>query len=328
VQVFQATHVYFDPMDNQRIVYADLDLPTGQWKTVSLQVHLGCPSGGCDRYDRWGYIGVANGAGMNETDTEIARFATPFGGTVDWTTDVTALSPLLTGHKRLMVQIDTWVGPNRPPGAGWVVDAKLTFTPGTPDRVPIQVIPLWDVTKFDVGDPAQPPAIPARMVAIPAEADAVEIRSFITGHGQGNLQNCGEFCPKMHTYTVGGMNFQKRIWRDDCASFCTLATTPAGQQYCRESPTGQVASVRAPRANWCPGALVNVWSFDVTAAAKPGTMVNVAYAPEPYENTCRPGAPVCQGCAFNTPCAYDDGLHTAPNYLQSAVLVVYKRPAP
>jgi hypothetical protein len=187
---------------------------------------------------------------------------------------------------------------------------------------------VWDVATFDYGDPAKPVSIPDRMVPIPADIDAVEVRSFITGHGQGNLQNCGEFCPKMHTYTVGGMSFQKRIWRDDCASFCTLTTAPGtGHQFCKESPTGAVGSVRAPRANWCPGALVNAWSFDVTAAAKPGATATISYAPEPYENSCRPGVAVCQGCVFNTPCDYDNGLHTSPKVLHSALLILYKRSA-
>src|SRR5204863_8394896 len=138
-------------------------------------IHLGCPPGGCDHYDRWGYIGVANGQGMDETITEVARFATPFGGSADWTTDVTPLSPLLSGHKKLVIQIDTWVGPNRPPGAGWQVDATLTFTPGKPARVPVQVIPLWDVALLDYGDPAKPLAIPPRMVQSPADVDGVEL---------------------------------------------------------------------------------------------------------------------------------------------------------
>jgi hypothetical protein len=324
VQAFRATQVYYDPMDNRRKVYAEVDLPTGQWKTVSLQLHLGCPTGGCDRFDRWGFMGVASGEGMAESITEIARFATPFGGAVDWTTDVTGLSPILAAHRRLVVQIDTWVGPTRPPGAGWLVDATLTFTPGIPERRPIQVIPLWPVGTLDVGDPANPPTIPARMVQIPAEAESVELRSFVTGHGQGNFQNCAEFCPKMHTYTVGGMTFGRLAWRDDCASFCTLTRPPGSTvQFCQESPTGVVGSVRASRANWCPGALVVPWSFDVSAAARPGLSVNVSYAPELYENTCRPTAPICQGCAFGTPCAYDGSLHTSPLYLHSALLIVY-----
>jgi hypothetical protein len=138
----------------------------------------------------------------------------------------------------------------------------------------------------------------------------VEIRSIITGHGQGNLQNCAEFCPKMHSFRVGGMEFASRIWRDDCA---TTAVRP--------QPRG--ASPFAPRAGWCPGAAVRPWSVDVTSAVKQGASTTVEYAHEPYENSCRPDAPVCRGCVFNTPCAYDSGLHTPPNYLHSALLIIY-----
>ena len=324
LQPFRAAHVYYDPMDNRRQVYADVDFPAGQWKSVSLQIRLDCPPGGCDRFDRWGYVGVVNGPGPPESITEIARFATPFGGTADWAVDVTPLLPLLGGRKKLVVHIDTWVGPSRPPGAGWLVDVSFTFTPGIPQRTPLQVIPLWDVATFDYGDPAKPVSLGARAVQIPAGASFVELRSLITGHGQGNLQNCAEFCPKVHTYTVGAGLVQRRLWREDCASFCTVVRDPAtGSMSCRENPTGAVESVRASRANWCPGATVDPWSIDVTAAARAGTTTTISYSPQQYENTCRPGVPFCQGCALNTRCEYDDGLHTSPKYLHSAVLIVY-----
>jgi hypothetical protein len=330
VEPFKATHVYYVGGDNRRKVYAEVDFPAGQWKSVSLHLHLGCPPGRCDRWDRWGYIGIANGEGMAESITEIARFGTPFGGTADWTVDVSPLLPLLSGHKKVAVQIDTWVGPGNPEGDGWLVDASFTFAPGVSERVPVQVIPLWDVALSEVGDPAKPLSLPARMVQIPPDADAVELRSFITGHGQGNLQNCAEFCPKTHTYLIGETSVQRRLWREDCASFCTLTTDPgSGRQFCKESPTGAIGSVRASRANWCPGALVTPWSVDVTAAAKAtGTSTTISYAPEAYENSCRPGVQTCQGCAFNTGCDYNNSSHTAPKYLQSALLIIYKRAAP
>src|SRR5204862_4144521 len=117
---------------------------------------------------------------------------------------------------------------------------------------------------------------------------------------------------------------EQRLWREDCTSFCTL-TTVGGRSFCKESPTGAVGSVRAPRANWCPGALVAPWTVDVTGSVKPGATATVAYVAPPYENTCRPGVAVCEGCAFNTGCDYNNGLHTSPKYLHSAVLIVYKR---
>jgi hypothetical protein len=52
--------------------------------------------------------------------------------------------------------------------------------------------------------------------------------------------------------------------------------------------------------------------------------VEVAYDLSSYENTCRPDAPMCMGCALGTGCEYDGGNHTPPTIKMSAVLVVYQ----
>jgi hypothetical protein len=319
VEALKGAHVYFlGTMDNKRRAFAEVDFPaaSGAGRKISLRLRLRCPApGGCDIWDRWAYVGVVRGTAPNETVTEIMRFATPFRLTADWTADVSALSPMLSGKVKLVTFIDTWVGPGHPQGAGWLVDATFTFTPSPADRVPVEVIPLWDVASVEVGDPAKPvaAALPARMAAIPADAVAVELRSFITGHGQGNLQNCAEFCPKNHAYSVAGMSFSRSVWRTDCRTTAV---------------PNQPGTWTASRAGWCPGALVEPWVVDVTAVAKAGATVPVGYAPESYVNSCRPDAPVCGGCALGMSCAYNDGNHTAPNYVHSALLVVYKAAAP
>jgi hypothetical protein len=314
VQGFDGVHVYFAGMDNKRRQEADVAFPAaGPWGKVQLRLRLRCPSGRCDFWDRWAYLGLVNGQGAEAPITEIMRFVTPYRLTADWTADVTALAPMLAGKQRLAVMIDTWVGPGHAQGNGWLVDVSFTFTPAPApaERTPAAVIPLWDVGSVEVGDPAKPVAgtVKPRTVMIPADAKAVELRAFITGHGQGNLQNCAEFCPKTHRYTVAGTAFERRIWRDDCR-------TTAVQN--------QPGTWTLARAGWCPGALVTPWTADVTAAAKAGTSIEIAYSPEPYVNSCRPGAAPCAGCALATGCAYDNGNHTPPNYLQSALLVVYR----
>jgi hypothetical protein len=206
------------------------------------------------------------------------------------------------------VFIDTWVGPGHPQGAGWLVDASFSMKGGRPARLPIAVIPLWDQLKVDYGDPLKPvaAAVPDRTVTLPAGATAVEIRSFVTGHGQGNLDNCAEFCTRTHTFNVGGMDVSRAIWRNDCA---------------QTAVPGQRGNFRPGRAGWCPGADVLPWVADVTPAAA-GTLT-VSYGVTPYENSCRPDAPTCAGCALRTTCAFDNGAHTAPLYVLSAALVVY-----
>jgi hypothetical protein len=314
VQALNGAHVYFaGEMDNHRRATADVTFPNGSWQNVTMRLRLRCPSNSCDHWDRWAYLTLVEGTAPNERLTEIMRFVTPYRLTADWTADVTALQPVLSGNRKVRVFIDTWVGPGHPQGNGWLVDVSFTFKPAAAggDPLPFAVIPLWDVSQFEVGDPAKPVAAarPDRMVDIPAGARKVELHSFITGHGQGNLQNCAEFCQKTHSFTVGSMKFDRRIWRADCATTAV---------------PNQPGTYRYPRAGWCPGALVTPWVEDVTAAAPAGAPISVKYAPEPYENTCRPTAPQCSGCAFNSGCAYNDGNHTSPNYAQSALLVVYK----
>lgn len=311
VEAFAAKHVYFKSDDNQRKLDVMVDFPDqGPWKEITLRIDLGCPEGKCDWWDRWAYIGVVNGEARESPVTEIVRFATPYRVGASFSTDVTALQPLLAGKKRLRVFIDTWVGPGHAQGNGWLVDASFTFVPGTPARLPIAVLPVFDVASFEAGDPKKPiaTAVPPRMVQIPDNAGAVELRSFITGHGQGNLHNCAEFCAKTHTYSVGATNFDRKIWRDDCES------TPV---------MGQIGTWQYPRAGWCPGAIAQPWVEDVGQAATAGQSVMVSYAPENYENTCRPDSTACGGCANGALCPYDDNQHTAPTYVQSALLVVF-----
>ena len=314
VDAFVNTPVYFKDGDNQRKIDADVAFPDrGPWKEVNLHIELRCPDGKCDWWDRWAYIGVVNGETRESPVTEILRFATPFRVGASLSADVTALQPLLAGKKRLRVFIDTWVGPGHVNGNGWLVDASFTFVPGTPARLPIAVLPVFDVASFEAGNPLKPIAtsVPPKQVQIPANAGAVELHSFITGHGQGNLDNCAEFCPKTHSYTFDGKrSFDKRIWRDDCL---TTSVQPQGGTW------------MYPRAGWCPGAVAQPWVEDISSAVGAGAAVTIAYAPEPYENTCRPDSAMCVGCVRGGPCMYDDSQHTAPSYAQSALLVVYAR---
>ncbi len=54
-------------------------------------------------------------------------------------------------------------------------------------------------------------------------------------------------------------------WRENCANVCTAyPLLPGGEQaYCKENPTGDVRSVNAPRANWCPGDVTAPFVFEV-----------------------------------------------------------------
>ena len=176
VTPFAGTHVYFaGGMDNKRIqdVTATFPAMPQTFERIALKFALRCPpAGGCDHWDRRGSLGIVRKVDGVDAVTEVLRFMTPYRAPASWTVDVTALRPLLSGEVTVRVFIDTWVGPGHVQGAGWLVDAAFEMKGGTPARLPIAVIPLWDEMRFDYGDPAKPvaAAVPPRQPAIPADA--------------------------------------------------------------------------------------------------------------------------------------------------------------
>jgi hypothetical protein len=289
------------------------------YQSITLKIALRCPSAAvhsCDYVDQRGFVGVVQKTGNTETVYEIQRFITPYGSPASFSSDVTSVRPLLSGPVALRLWVDTWAHPGSDMGSGWRVDVSFDFAGGVPARWPIAVLPLWGQTIFDYGDPAQPqPYVAAREVNIPPEARGVEIRSFITGHGQGNSENCGEFCPKSHTFTIGGHPFTRSVWRTDCPSTASPNQTSGAYVY--------------PRAGWCPGATVLPWVQDVTSAAPAGAKAQVSYGVQQYTNTCQPAVCTLSSCAFygtpyfNGSCIYDQQFHAVPYYVLSSVLVVY-----
>jgi len=270
--------------------------------------------------------GGAPDAAAVETLTEIGRFITPYGITPGtnkppaWDIDVTELRPLLTGKVTVRAFIDTWVPQGNPGayGAGWVLGATFEMTGGTPAKVPVSVTPIWvwqTTNKEPVGtvygDPSQPisESLPPQAVALPTGATSYGVRSTITGHGQGNLDNCSEFCPQEHTWQVGNTPNESKVWRTDCAKYPSSGT----YQY--------------SRAGWCPGAYVIPWDFDVTSQVGAGPTVDVTYSVSSYLNTCNGSAPdggLCTGCASGESCTYDGSDHTQPFYYVQSLLIGFR----
>jgi len=334
VSAFDGAHLFFKDWStagNQRVVTAQGAFPaTGTYAKIVLHVTLACPQGGCDVYDRFGTIGLVTTPGVDggaNTVVELARFVTGFCQGGAWDYDVTDLRPLLTGTRTLEAFIDTWVPQGQSGiGQGWQLTATFEMTGGTPAKLPVAVLPLWPgtpITQAWYGDPATPVAksIAPQTVTLPAGATSYALRSFVTGHGQGNADNCAEFCSRKHTLTVGTTANTQTVWRTDCAK------TPSAPSQC--------GTATDSRAGWCPGADVKPWIVDVTSQVGAGPTTTIAYDVEGYAdtscgcNTCRPGAVpdggTCTGCVFQgTTCAYDGSLHTQPFYYLSSLLVAYQ----
>lgn len=313
VDTFAKTHVFFTSSENKRTVDTDATFPSsGTYESIVLHLALDCPDGKCDAWDRFGTLGIVTKKGdkpENDTVIELARFMTPYAVGGAWDIDVTDLRPLLSGTLTLRGFIDTWVGPGSPYGNGWSLSASFEMKGGVPAKEPIAVLPIWTMHSGVYGDPAKPltGSFPEQKLTLPSGATSYAVRTLVTGHGQGNFENCAEFCPRDHTITVSGVAHKERIWRNDCAT----STVP-----------GQKGTYRLSRAGWCPGADVRPWIFDATADVASGA--TIAYDVATYVNTCRPDAPTCEGCTLGTDCKYDGGNHTEPVYYVSSLLIAYR----
>ncbi|MBI2389192.1 MAG: hypothetical protein HYV09_06210 [Deltaproteobacteria bacterium] len=322
VDTFVKEHVYFTSTENKRIVETEATFPeSGSYQSIVLHLALDCPDGRCDAWDRFGTLGIVTKKGdkpEDDTVIEVARFITPYAVAGKWDIDVTDLRPLLRGKLTMRAFIDTWVGPGSSYGNGWSLSASFEMKGGVPEKEPVAVLPIWTMHSGVYGDPAKPIAtsFPEQKLTLPTGATSYAVRTLVTGHGQGNLENCAEFCPREHTVTVSGVAHKERVWRSDCAT---------------SSVPGQKGTYKLSRAGWCPGADVRPWIFDATADVASGATIadaasgaTIAYDVATYVNTCRPDSPTCAGCTLGTDCKYDGGSHTEPVYFVSSLLIAYR----
>jgi hypothetical protein len=304
----------------------------GTYQSIDLHLQLDCPSGGCDHWDRFGSLGVV----VSGNVVEVARFITTFGVAAPaWDYDLTDLAPLLRGNLTVQGFIDTWSpqGNAAANGAGWLVTATFTFKGGVPAKVPVANLPVWSwppnadpPNSAQYGDPSDPIGnhLKPQTIALPPGASSYALRTFITGHGQGNGSNCAEFCQATHTITVGTSAFTHTPWRTCCTP------DPACESQSNPTPAagvtpGQYGTYQYPRSGWCPGAAVDPWVQDVTHAVGTG-MQGFSYGVDGYVNACRPDAPTCNmsACALGTGCSYDGANHTEPFFYISSLLIAYQ----
>ncbi|MBC8045567.1 MAG: T9SS type A sorting domain-containing protein [Fimbriimonadaceae bacterium] len=194
---------------------------------------------------------------------EIARYITPYGIGLDlgegftWTYDVTDYLPLLNDSVHLSA-------------GNWQeeLDLKFIFIEGTPARKPTSVTNLWS-GGFGYGlTPSYDEQTPDKTISIPADAENTRIKVRVTGHGFGGTSNCAEFCKKDHYIFVDGVSqWTREVWRETCD---LNPVYPQGGTWVYD------------RANWCPGAEVETYDFELTPFVTPGNDVALDYDAESY----------------------------------------------
>lgn len=226
----------------------------------------------CDAFDRNFETSLVDPANASAPGLELIRAITPFGGPLHLEADVTDAFNVIKDQKRtLQVIIPTYSdGAGKVSGSngGWNVSVKLEVTPGDAPRKVLGLIPLW---YGDLKDGGKPQKVSFTM---PPGTTSTHLEYRATGHGgaDGSATGCNqpadEFCARTHTVTLDGTTVEAwKPWRNDCKTLCTLtAGGPFGGDYCKENPCGAPASVRAPRANWCPGSMTPPKAWDPTLA--------------------------------------------------------------
>ena len=204
---------------------------------------------------------------------------TPFGGPEHLEVDLTDLANARPGKHRLRIHLESYSDPaGKVTGsnAGWTVSATITVSPGPAPR---RVLAAQALFAGRVG-PGDPPSTSTFEVPAGAHAGRIEYRA--SGHGQGPrgvdcIGPADEFCARSHLVFVDGAQVDAvDLHRDDCQALCTLAHhsasdaglgPPSGAfDYCAENPCGAISSVRAARANWCPGSMTAPQVWDGFAA--------------------------------------------------------------
>jgi hypothetical protein len=234
--------------------------PFENWKTDKPPAGQSWPAD-CDAFDRNFETSLIDPAKPDAPGMEMIRAITPFGGPLTIDEDVTDTfnAPETQGARQIKVIIPTWSdGAGKVSGSngGWNVTVKLQVTPGVAPRKVLAAKSLWYKS---VDKTSSTQTLPFE---VPVGATSGRIDYRVTGHGGSSSDTtCGnpadEFCMRVHHLSVDAKEIATPTpWRKDCAKLCTLTDNTAGigpTKYCAQNPCGAVASVRAPRANWCPG---------------------------------------------------------------------------
>jgi hypothetical protein len=281
---------------NYQKATADIDLEHGPFASATLHVTLGStcfpfdgwktdkpPAGqnwpaDCDAFDRNFETSLHDPAAADTAPgVELVRAITPFGGPMQIDEDITDYANGLQGKRRLEVIIPTYsdgAGQVSGSNGGWNVTVSIELVPGVAPRNVLAVQPLYYASNTD----ALGPGPLAFQVPDGTASGRIDYRA--TGHGGATgdsacIGPADEFCKREHHLSVDGAEIAKVTpWRTDCKDNCTLATYSGFAQpfqYCAQNPCGSIASVKAPRANWCPGTETPPLAWDMPTTPGPHT---------------------------------------------------------
>ena len=226
---------------------------------------------------------------------EIFRYITPYGNGlnlgngVTWTIDVTDLAPLLTGKVHLASPNGGW-GDAYDQNSQEDLELTFEFIEGTPPRDVINIQRLWSFYHITYDKEFENHVAPVEYTFSDDEKTAV-MRVVQSGHGfGGTADNCAEFCRKLGMAKVDGVKqYEQYVWRN-CGD---NAIYPQGGTWIFD------------RSNWCPGAEVKPYHYELTPFIQPGSTHTIDYDMEYYD------------------LKWAGGDNTKPNWVIAGFLITY-----
>ena len=252
----------------------EIDFPKneGTWAKIMMVHTLKCdPNTKGDKYPcgEWDYIWNTLIEVPTQDSSEIfsiGSFVTPYGKGVDlggekgweWTYDLSDYAPILNGSCKISV------GNNQE-----LLDLKFLFIKGTPTREVLQVDNIYPYGKYKYSDLSEDLVLKKKPIQLLSEASGYKLKAVISGHGHEGPRNCCEWDSKTHTYFLSNWEiFRWNVWKD-----------------CGNNPIyPQGGTWPFDRAGWCPGTKVDEYNFELTPLVKPGDLIEIDYAIEPYSD--------------------------------------------
>lgn len=260
----------------------DLHSDNSNIEAIKMYIRLGCPSGGCDPWDRFANILIKNSS-TNQW-YEMARHITPYGvGNSQLTrgleVDVTDFKSLLSGNVELKIYAETWVA------SGWVISLEFDYLAGNPDYKYYQITPViqfnrnslsgvpyggengntqLDKEKFDL----------TKTISVGSNIKSAHFRTIISGWGHATPTDsdgraCAEWCFRTHKIKINNV--------DKFSHYMG----PIG---CGNNPISNQGGNWAPdRAGWCPGMVVPL-RLDKFDSDVSNTDINFEYYFQPWTN--------------------------------------------
>jgi hypothetical protein len=256
----------------------DVDLPSAGemagFDTLELDMEMTCVGDGeygdCPAWDYDVYLYLCEAGDPTICDDEIGHWITSYHREGRWVHDVSGILPLLAAGSSRRFRI----GISDP----WEVTLSLRFSSQGKAAAPSETYGLFaGQYNFDESYNANYPDV---VLAVPADAEKVEIASVLTGHGMMPPANCCEFANTDHHFIVNGVdNLQEfPIIEDQLGCMAQIGDGTVPNQY---------GTWWYGRAGWCPGKHVAMVMTDVTDQVTLGADNTFEYEGyfegEPYE---------------------------------------------